>query len=216
MRRGICALIIVALALVALGTAWAETEADFSDMTLEELYALRTLLDGEIERRMNGAGTTYPSGVYQVGRDVPAGDYLLGENPDALFAGVIVRAGEDEASAWLVYSPVNRQALIRLEPDTWLTLSECWARPLESDPGEGLVDGVALEGSYLAGVQIPAGSYTASIVDNAPLPSLSVYDGILGTGATLILHELLREDTPLTLREGDYVELSGCVLTLNE
>lgn len=218
MRHWICALgaMLAVMALLMSGAALSEADVDLSALSLDELYALRERLDGEIAVRLNAAGARYESGVYLVGRDIPAGDYVLGENADALFAGVLVRAGEDEASATLVYSPVYGQALIHLTSDTWLTLSEAWARPMAEAETVGLVDGAAREGAYLVGAQLPAGEYTAVIDERAPISSLSIYDGILGTDAALTRYELLREDTPVTLAEGDYVELSGCVLIPNE
>lgn len=218
MRRGILALgaLILALALLTGSAEGMETELDLSALTLEQLYDLRERLDGEIADRLGQGGALYESGAYLVGRDIPAGDYVLGENAEGLFAGVMVRAGEDEGSSTLVYSPVNYQAVIHLAENTWLTLSEAWARPLAEYGGDGLVDGEAREGAYLVGAQIPAGEYTAVILDRSPLSSLSVYDGILGTGAMLTRYEILRENMPVSLVEGDYVELTGCTLVLNE
>ena len=79
-------------------------------------------------------------------------------------------------------------------------------------PGEGPWG----EGGYLVGVQLPAGDYVAQPQDLAPLSSYSVYTGILGTDAQLTQFQLLHEATPLTLKDGDYVELSGCSIIPEE
>ena len=216
MRRKVCTLLI-ALALFTGCAALAETDFDFSGLSLEELLVIREQLDAEIQRLTPEDGEkTYESGVYLVGRDIPEGLYVLTESADALFASVLVRAGEDESSPVLTYSLINAQAVIRLRADTWLTLTEARAWTLESAPARGIDGRVVHEGSYLVGAQIPAGRYVASIVEKAPLPSYSVYSDVLGTDAQLIKFEVLHDDAPVDLREGDYIELSGCILTVED
>ena len=66
------------------------------------------------------------------------------------------------------------------------------------------------------GSQLPAGRYTAAVTERAPLSSYSVYDGILGTDGRLVKFEVLHENTVLELRDGEYIELSGCTLAAEE
>ena len=168
-------------------------------------------LDGEIAALESATGAVlYESGGYRVGTDIPAGDYALYENSDAVFASAVVRAGDSEESELVTYHLINGQAVIRLVPDTWLTLSEATAVPISQ--AEAVSDGFAGEGGYLVGVTLPAGTYTAVPLEKAPLSSYSVYSGILGSSAQLLKFEVLHEATPITLAEGEYIELSGCGL----
>ena len=215
MKRAICAA-LAALLLTAAGFALAEPEFDFSSMSLEELYAARDAIDAQISRLAQAGGArVYEGGTYRVGQDIPEGDYLLQEYDDAVFAGVVVRAGEAADADLINYSVINRQVMIHLTSGTCVTISEARALSLEAVTVAGLENGTVAEGSYLVGLQIPAGSYTAKMMDKAPLSSYSVYDGILGTNAQLIKFEILHGDAALELSEGDYVELSGCELTPN-
>lgn len=72
---------------------------------------------------------------------------------------------------------------------------------------------MAGEGAYLVGMQIPAGKYVVSTLEKAPLSSYSVYDGIMGTEASLVKFEVLHEDVSIDLADGQYIELSGCMMT---
>ena len=130
-----------------------------------------------------------------------------------MFASIIVREDDSKEADLIAYGLVNRQAVIRLEAYTWATFSECVAYPADTAPAMGLENNVAYEGAYLVGAQIPAGRYIASIVEKAPLSSYSIYDGILGTDANLVKFEVLHDDVMIELIEGEYIELSGCLIT---
>ena len=208
MKRLFCAL----LALCALvgAAAHAAVPVDLSGMTLEELYEMRALLDGRIAALEADSGVrVYESGSYVVGRDIPAGDYVLIENADAVFASVLVRADDSEESDLVTHHLINNRAVVRLAAETWVTLSEATAWPIESAPDE--VPGTG-EGGYLVGSHLPPGSYTITPLDKAPLSSYSVYDGILGSGEQLTKFEVLHKDVDIDLTAGEYIELSGCRL----
>ena len=208
MKRLFC---VILAALTALAYAAALAEYDFSGLTLEQLYEARVKLDEEIARQEAENGLhVYESGSYAVGRDIPAGDYLLMENDGAVFASVMLRENNSEDAGLLMSHLVNGQAVIHLEKDTWLTLSEALAYPLSQSPYR--FEGEAGEGGYLVGAMLPAGDYEICPVDKAPLSSYSVYGGILGTGAQLTKFEVLRAAATVTLAEGEYLELSGCTI----
>ena len=203
--------LLTALALAAFAPS-AAAEYDFSALTLEELYEARARLDEAIREAEAAVGVQlYESGVYEVGADLPAGDYLLTENPDAMFASVIVREGDSEEAGLMTYHLINRQLIIRFTAGTWVTLTEACARPVAQAASQEA--DAAGEGGYLVGTTLPAGRYVATAIEKAPLSSYSIYDGILDTGSQLTKFEVLREPVTVELSEGEYIELSGCTLT---
>ena len=207
MKAGIILLVCAALLC---GAMVAQADVDYDAMTLEELYRARE----EIERRIDALEASdervYVAGSYLIGRDIPAGDYVLVEEDDAVFASVIVREGVTEDSGLVAHHLVNRQAAVRFTEGKWLTLTETRAYPLALAPKAE--DGNAGEGGYVVGVTLPAGTYTVLLNDKAPLSSYSVYDGVLGSGEQLLKFEVIREATDITLDPGEYIELSGCRL----
>ena len=210
MKRLICAL-LAALLLMS-GAALAEDFIDITTLSLAELYELRERVDARIEALENDAAPLFPSGLYLVGRDIPAGDYLLMEIDPTVISSVIVRQGEENESPLILHKLVNGQAVIRLYDGTWVTLIEATAQPLETMTPVETLDAPLGEGAYLVGSQLPAGDYIVCTIDHAPLSSYSVYDGILGTDAEVIRFEVVRDTVELALRNGDYIELSGCMI----
>ena len=207
MKAGIILLVCAALLC---GAMVAQADVDYDAMTLEELYRARE----EIERRIDALEASdervYVAGSYLIGRDIPAGDYVLVEEDDAVFASVIVREGVTEDSGLVAHHLINRQAAVRFTEGKWLTLTEARAYPLALAPKAE--DGNASEGGYVVGVTLSAGTYTVLLNDKAPLSSYSVYDGVLGSGEQLLKFEVIREATDITLDPGEYIELSGCRL----
>lgn len=197
-------------AALCAATACAEG-LDIGDMTLEELYTARAAIEARIdELEQSDDAQVYDSGSYLIGTDIPAGDYLMVENDDAVFASVIVREGVTEDSGLVAHHLINRQAVAHLDEGKWMTLTESRAYPLSQAAMD--FDGVAGEGGYLVGVTLPAGRYNVVLDDKAPLSSYSVYDGVLGSNEQLLKFEVIREATELALSDGEYVELSGCRL----
>ena len=216
MRSRLCVLLVMLLAIMPGIPAQADVGSDFSGMTLDELYAMREALNAHIaELESQSDVRLYESGTYHIGVDIPEGDYVIYENEDAMFASVVVRTGNTQDADLVTYHLIDVQAVIRLESDMWLTLSEARACPI-SQAAPALNDaGQTGEGGYLVGMMLPAGEYVATPLDKAPLSSYSVYGGVLGTGAQLLKFEVLHEAVDVTLSEGEYVVLSGCALTPN-
>ena len=214
MRRLWACFLALAL-LAACCAARASEEIDLSGLSLTELYALRAQLDEVIEaREAEESVGFYEDGTYLVGSDLPVGDYAIQERENAMFASVVVRAGKGEDDPLILHKLISGQADVHLVRNTWVTFSEVRAWPLGAEPSLMGEDGAVGEGAYLVGKQLPAGTYTVSVADKAPLSSYSVYSGIVGSGKEeLIKFEVLHGDTELTLAVGDYVELSGATMT---
>ena len=207
MMRFICAFLLLTLTFCGCAEGF-----DLSGMSLQELYNLRDQIDGRIrEMESDVDGIIYDSGSYVIGRDMPAGDYVLIENEDAMFASVIVRENDSENSDLLIHHLISSQCVARLSEGMWVTLSEAKALPLsQARPVE--VESI-VDGGYLVGVTAPAGAFVVSPAENAPLSSYSIYDDILGTHAQLQKFEIIREPISIELNEGEYVEFSGCALS---
>lgn len=210
MKRKLCLLLCAALALCIYAAACAE-EFDFNSLTLEELYDVREALNQRINALEQAANPKiYDSGTFLVGQGIPAGDYVLTENENAVFASVAIREGVTEDSGLIAHHLINRRAIVRLKQGTWVTLTEAKACALNQTLME--TSDVYGEGGYLAGTTIPAGWYNVAVQDKAPLSSYSVYDAVLGASESLIKFEVIHGDTILELNEGEYIELSGCTL----
>ena len=213
MVRRLCAA-LAALLILSFGCfALAGVQYNFDGLTLDELYEVRARVEARItELETVEEVPSYGSGLYQVGVDIPEGDYAILEEPNAMFASVVVRKGETDDSALVTHKLITGQADIRLQRDTWVTISEARAWPLGKEPSRAEPDGTMPEGAYLVGVQLPAGRYLIAQMDMAPLSSYSIFAGIPGQTGKLTRFEVIHDAVELNLAEGEYIELSGCTM----
>lgn len=85
--------LFLAMMMLVITSALAE-DLDLTQMTIDELAALRTRINAEINERMVGSDSAFPPYDYQVGKHIPAGMYMI--------KCVEILNGEDEgrAAAW--------------------------------------------------------------------------------------------------------------------
>ena len=214
MRR-LMACLLATLMLAGGGAAQAAPDFDYTSLTIDELLALRAELDEVIEaKEAEESVGFYEDGTYLVGSDLPVGDYAIQERENAMFASVVVRAGKTADDPLILHKLISGQADVHLVRNTWVTFSEVRAWPLGAEPSLMGEDGAVGEGAYLVGKQVPAGTYRVAVADRAPLSSYSVYSGIVGSGKEeLLKFEVLHEEAELALEAGEYIELSGAVMT---
>ena len=103
--------LLALLMLTASCGANASSDYDFSTLSLAELYEVRAQLDEVIEaKEAEGSVGFYGDGTYLVGSDIPVGDYAIQERENAMFASVVVRAGNSVEDPLILHKLVSRQA----------------------------------------------------------------------------------------------------------
>lgn len=156
--------------------------------------------------------TVYPEGYYEVGVNIPAGEYvLLSTSEWGSYYEIRSNADFDSYDDMIDYCYFSYNAIIRLEDGQFLNLNNCSASPIEEMPQISYLSGEM----FKVGYHIPAGTYRISVSEDsyyygtcyilsAPtdnydvvLSSVSVYDG---------------EDATITVQDGQYVQLKGCYI----
>lgn len=210
--RKIIVLLALAICLPLAGMA-AIADIDLTDATLGELQDLQARIEQRISE-LKGAESqrVFISGTYRVGEDMPAGVYLLAEEAYAIFPSVMVRDSDAQDSELKEYDLVINHAVVRMNAGDYVTLTDVFAYPFDLAPAVEPVNGLYDEGGYWVGMQLDAGDYVIESVDKAPLSSYSVYDGVLGTSASLLKFEVVYDSVNITLETGEYIALSGCTI----
>lgn len=219
MRRILC-LLLATLSLFSFALAENKIasleDMALSEMTLSELYGLRSRVNEQIEvLEESGQYPSYESGTYHVGVDMPEGVYLLMEDGTALLPSVLIRLYDEAAGkeGTLEYELVLSSAVMRFSAGSYITLADVTAYPFDQAPEIKLNEaGMVAEGGYWIGQQIPAGNYLLVPEERAPLPSYSIYADVPGSDADPLEFDTTSESIELTLEDGQYISLSGCSL----
>ena len=150
----------------------------------------------------------YRDGTYQVGKDIPPGEYLLVHAPgNGYFKISTDRSG---SSAGTIYhGTFLRYCYVAIETDEYLILSGYTAYPVEketkiTDFTTIETEGVYKYGAYKVGVDIPAGEYVLTLMPNQSKGSYEISSAPFGSTYSLIHKESFDAETTVTLTEGQY------------
>lgn len=156
--------------------------------------------------------TVYPEGIYEVGENIPAGEYVLLANSDWII-NYEIRSNADFSSYDDVidYCSFSYNAIIRLEEGQFLKLSGCEASPIEEVPQISYIDGEM----FKIGHHIPAGTYTIALTDPGDYYGVCYilsypsdnYDAVLSSASVFE-----GEYATITVEDGQYIQLLDCVL----
>ena len=153
----------------------------------------------------------YTAGQYEVGTDVPAGEYVFYAVPDEL--GVItVKDGISADAEELNFSTFHNNNFFTLKEGTYLNVDDAKFYPVTPDTKVPVADG---EAEYRVGIDIPAGEHTfvsTADEDSIMCASVTVRSDSTHDMGTIITSDFFIGEYRILLEDGQYVELSQCTL----
>lgn len=150
----------------------------------------------------------YADGMYKVGADIPAGEYILDPSATAYYQVASDSAGTLES----IVSNDNFSGTryITVSDGQYLTLTSCTAYPA-SYVSEGKVKNDNLSGGmYKVGVDIEAGEYKVTPDGDG---YYEVDSSSVGTLDSIVANENFSSDVYVTVSDGQYLKLSGATLS---
>lgn len=158
----------------------------------------------------------YTDGIYKVGRDIPAGEYIARKSSSAPYnAGFTFRKSTDYFSGEsLDMRHVDTPIYITLEAGEYV---EIVYGSLEKASGTPIAsankDGSYSSGMYKVGIDLPAGRYMLIPNSATTYRMYNIYSDSLYNSSSLIKSETALSSTvELRLKNGQYIEFIGCKL----
>lgn len=150
------------------------------------------------------------NGLYQVGKDIPAGDYVL--FGDWHYSGFnLYKDGKKDIDSLITSEFLKIQLYISLEDGDLIEIEEAKAYPVADAPSTA-PDGNPEQGMYLIGKDIPAGEY---VIKDSSFPSqYSLYKDITYKDLDDREWVKVRDDEEITLTDGEYIHLDGAQLII--
>lgn len=149
----------------------------------------------------------YADGMYKVGTDIPAGEYILCPSATAYYQVATDSTGTLES----IVSNDNFSGTryITVSDGQYLTLTSCTAYPA-SYVSEGKVKNDNLSGGmYKVGVDIEAGEYKVTPEGDG---YYEVDSSSVGTLDSIVANENFSSDVYVTVSDGQYLKLSRATL----
>ncbi|NLW90966.1 MAG: hypothetical protein GXY34_05135 [Syntrophomonadaceae bacterium] len=152
---------------------------------------------------------SFKSGMYKVGSDIPAGEYVLATNAGGYFAVTSDSSGSFESI--LANDNFSNRSIVTVSDGQYLELKGCKAYPFAEAPAIDKSGGVLESGMYKVGIDIPAGEYKVesdggyievSSSSNHNLDSITTNDNFEGTKY-------------ITVSDGQYLKVNNVKIHLN-
>lgn len=197
----IAAAAMLAVMLAACGSSGAQTQdnnAAGSATTTSEQQSAES--QDELEQ--------YDAGMYKVGTDIPAGEYIL--EPSAIAYYQVASDSTGTLESIVSNDNFSGTRYITVSDGQYLTLTGCTAYPA-SYVSEGKVKNDNLSGGmYKVGVDIEAGEYKVTPEGDG---YYEVDSSSAGTLDAIVANENFSSDVYVTVSDGQYLKLSGATLS---
>ncbi|HOV40818.1 MAG TPA: hypothetical protein PLM59_03435 [Oscillospiraceae bacterium] len=156
--------------------------------------------------------TTYDEGMYKIGSDMPAGEYVLITNSFGYFA--ITSDSTGDFSSILANDNFLNRSIITVKDGQYLTLERCTAYAFDDAPEVDLSSGEIADGMYKVGTDIPAGEYKISD-DSSGMGYVEVSNSSSHDLSNIVSNDNFNGERYITVSEGQYLKLSRAKLKLN-
>jgi hypothetical protein len=194
----------------------ANTEADKESSTITA--KAKTIIDETTEAATTEAEATakyYQEGVYKVGKDLPAGEYLLISYDDQYVGGYMCVSSDSNQNDIIHNELFLTFHYITVENGQYLELTRCGAVSVEED----LITFKSYDdlgpGMYRIGTDIPAGEYKL-IADKDAIAAYScIYDNSTAS-RKIISNDIINNNAYVTVKQGQYLLLKSCTASLTE
>ena len=194
----------------------ADTAAD------KELRAIttktQTVLDETTEAATTEAEATakyYQEGVYKVGKDLPAGEYLLISYDDRYVGGYMCVSSDSNQNDIIHNELFSTFHYITVENGQYLELTRCGAVSVEEDSLSFKSYDDLGPGMYKVGVDIPAGEYKLTADKGALAAYSCIYDNSTAS-RKIISNDIINNNAYVTVKQGQYLLLKSCTASLTE
>lgn len=153
--------------------------------------------------------TIYPAGSYHAGTDIPSGEYVLLADNTASYGIYIIYENASEDADYVDYNTFDYNAIIRLEDGQVLSLNNCTASPLSEVPQIDHYYG----NMYKVGYHIPAGTYELKSLDSSSYGIAYVLSYPSDNYDVVEDYTYVEGTAAITVKDGQYLQLSDCILS---
>lgn len=149
---------------------------------------------------------TYKAGMYKIGSDMPAGEYvLIGSGPMSYFE--VDKDSTGEMSSILANDTFGERSIITIADGQYLKLTGCIAYAFTDAPKVKLTDGFLSAGMYKVGVDLPAGEY--KVIPDGSMSYKEVSKDSSHLMGSIISNDIIQGEGYSAIKNGQYLKLVG-------
>ncbi|TGJ75874.1 hypothetical protein CAGA_20820 [Caproiciproducens galactitolivorans] len=153
---------------------------------------------------------SYPAGMYKIGSDLPAGEYVLISDGISYFQ--IAKDSTGELGSIIANDNFSGQSIVTVNAGQYLTLNGATAYAIADAPSVEVSSGKLPDGMYKVGRDIKPGEYKVHATNSTAY--IEVAKNSTHTLDAIVSNDNFTGDKYITIKDGQYIKLSGAELTL--
>lgn len=153
---------------------------------------------------------SFSEGMYKVGTDLPAGEYVL--VTDSLSYFQISKNSTGTLDSIISNDNFSNRSIITVNKDQYLTVKGATIYALADAPAVDISSGTLPEGMYKIGTDIEAGEY--KVHPNSGMSYCEVSKSSTHTLDSIVSNDNFTADKYITVKEGQYLKIAGAELLL--
>lgn len=153
--------------------------------------------------------TVFEADMYKIGKDMPAGEYKIIANEDY---SMFELNGDARGEDYIASNSVDTFVYVVVEDGQYLTLSDCFAVPVEETWAVEPVDGKLPAGMYRVGTDIEPGEYKVVAVED--YASYQITED--ANGEKYIDSNSIKKSHYIEVKDGEYLLISSAELIIEE
>lgn len=174
----------------------------------EEAATSEETAGGEEAATSEEKETKYTDGMYKVGSDIPAGEYVV--FADGILGIGYMEVAKDssgELDSIIANANIEGNDIITISDGQYFKLQGAYAVPFE----EAELD-TTKEGTFKVGIHIPAGEYKIVLDEDNALEMGYIEAATDSSGSlnSIRTNDNITGDTYITVNDGEYLTLTGC------
>lgn len=157
----------------------------------------------------------YTEGMYKVGADIPAGEYIVLRNKDERYLSSVCVSSDSNKDDIIDYSLFDTHHYITVQDGQYIELNGCTA--ISSKGRCVVVEDLKniSQGTYKVGTDIPAGEYKLTADPDSLLSSVCIQD-TSEADHDIISYNIVKNTSYITVKDGQYLVISDCTASLVE
>ena len=183
---------------------------NFSESNISDISLVSESLSSAIEPEKNYSQAHYEAGVYKIGEDIPKGTYIFVTDESDAYYGLY---SDSDCTDIIDGRWFNSSAIVDFETDDYVEFTWCEAIALDAFDGENSPFEHA--GMFRCGIDFEPGTYKLVPTTDQGYQMYYVHDNINAIDYKIIYTEGnhgFSEGTEVTVKEGEILELSWCIL----
>lgn len=149
---------------------------------------------------------TYSAGQYKIGKDLPAGEYVVISNGDSYIE--LTSDSTGNFSSIIANDVFKNRSVITVQDGQYLKVQRGTIYAAKDAPKVELKNGMLLSGMYKVGIDFPAGEY--KVTSNGGDSYIEVSRDSSHNMSSIISNDLFTGDRYIQVSDGQYLKFFNC------